>query len=144
MDLIRLLALSSSNDWQNTGSQAFLADRSGHGLGSHGLGSDVVAYVILAFVVFSAVVGVASIFSPRWRHFARRVIILLAVALVAIYAVGRGIAEFWTVNYSAPASYAKSWGGPSLAGVFLVHSGPGFVVLVAAAVWLYRRRSPSQ
>jgi hypothetical protein len=40
-----------------------------------------------------------------------------------------------------PASYAGSWGGPSLVGVFLVHSGPGFFVVVSAVVWLYRRRS---
>jgi hypothetical protein len=64
---------------------------------------------------------------------------LLGVA-VATYAVGRGVAEFFIVNYSSPASYQNSWGGPSLAGVFAVHSGPGFAVLIAAAVWLWRRR----
>jgi hypothetical protein len=135
MELVRI------KDWQNTASRAFLTGRSGHGLGSHGLSSDIVAYIVLAFLVFIAVAGVASIFSTRWRHLALRAIIWLAAGLVWIYAIGRGIAEFWTVDYSDPVSYARSWGGPSLAGVFLVHSGPGFVALVTGTVWLYRRRS---
>jgi hypothetical protein len=62
-------------------------------------------------------------------------------ALVALFAVGRGIAEFWVVDYSDPASYRHSRGGPSLAGVFAVHSGPGLIVLIATAVWLYRWRA---
>ena len=45
--------------------------------------------------------------------------------VLAVYLVGRGIAEFFTVNYSDPASYRLDWGGPSLAG---------------AAVWLRRHR----
>lgn len=59
--------------------------------------------------------------------------------LVALYLVGRGIAEFWTVNYADPASYQDSWGGPSLAGVFAVHSGPALVILVVAVLWVVRR-----
>lgn len=60
--------------------------------------------------------------------------------LLAVYLVARGIAEFFTVNYSDPASYRDSWGGPSLAGVFAVHTGPGIAVIVAVAVWAWRRR----
>jgi hypothetical protein len=71
----------------------------------------------------------------------------LAVAgLVAAFLVGRGIAEFWVVDYGSPASYQHSWGGPSLAGVFAVHTGPGLIIVIMTAVWLYRRiqrrRSP--
>jgi hypothetical protein len=44
------------------------------------------------------------------------------------------------INYSDPASYSKDWGGPSLAGVFAVHAGPGIAVVIASFVWLYRRR----
>ncbi len=64
----------------------------------------------------------------------------LAVAgLVAAFLVGRGIAEFWTVDYASPASYQHSWGGPSLAGVFAVHTGPGLIIVIMTSVWLYRR-----
>ena len=64
---------------------------------------------------------------------------LIAAGILALYLVGRGIAEFWTVNYSDPASYRQSWGGPSLAGVLAVHSGPGLAVIVAAGAWRYSR-----
>lgn len=30
--------------------------------------------------------------------------------VLAVYLVGRGIAEFFTVNYSDPASYRLDWG----------------------------------
>lgn len=71
----------------------------------------------------------------------------LAVAgLVAAFLVGRGIAEFWTVDYASPASYHDSWGGPSLAGVFAVHTGPGLIIVIITVAWVYRRlrhrRSP--
>jgi hypothetical protein len=58
--------------------------------------------------------------------------------VLAVYLVGRGIAEFFTVNYSDPASYRLDWGGPSLAGVFAVHTGPAVLILAGAAVWLRR------
>jgi hypothetical protein len=60
--------------------------------------------------------------------------------VLAVYLVGRGIAEFFTVNYSDPASYRLDWGGPSLAGVFAVHTGPAVLILAGAALWLHRRR----
>jgi hypothetical protein len=59
--------------------------------------------------------------------------------LLAFYLVGRGIAEFFTVNYSDPASYANSWGGPSLAGVFAVHTGPAVVIMAGAVCYLRHR-----
>jgi hypothetical protein len=58
---------------------------------------------------------------------------------VALFLVGRGIAEFFTVGYSNAASYRDSWGGPSLAGVFLVHSGPAAVIVIAGAIYAARR-----
>jgi len=60
--------------------------------------------------------------------------------VVGAYLVGRAVAEFFLVNYNDPGSYSQSWGGPSLAGVFAVHSGPGLAVLIAAAM-LTRRRT---
>jgi hypothetical protein len=60
--------------------------------------------------------------------------------VLAVYLVGRGTAEFFTVNYSDPASYRLDWGGPSLAGVFAVHTGPAVLILAGAALWLHRRR----
>ncbi len=59
--------------------------------------------------------------------------------VLAVYLVGRGIAEFFTVNYSDPASYRSDWGGPSLAGVFAVHTGPAVLILAGAGVYLRRR-----
>lgn len=57
--------------------------------------------------------------------------------LVALYLVGRAVAEFFTVNYSSSASYQDSWGGPSLVGVFLVHAGPGAAIVVALVGYLF-------
>jgi hypothetical protein len=106
-----------------------------------------IAGVALAvLVLFLVLAGVACIFSRRWRRRAPRVIGLTVAGFVAVYLVGRGIAEFWVVDYASPASYQQSWGGPSLAGVFAVHTGPGLIIVIMTAVWLYRRvqrrRSP--
>jgi len=59
--------------------------------------------------------------------------------VLAVYLVGRGIAEFFTVNYSDPASYRLDWGGPSLAGVFAVHAGPAVLILAGTGIYLWRR-----
>jgi hypothetical protein len=66
-------------------------------------------------------------------------------AVLGLYLVGRGIAEFFTLHWGDPASYASDWGGPSVAGVLAVHSGPGLAVLVGTAWWLARawRRQPA-
>ena len=106
----------------------------------------IAGIVVLLFLLLLVVAGVACIFSRRWRRRAPRVIGLTVAGFVAVYLVGRGIAEFWAVNYASPASYRNSWGGPSLAGVFAVHTGPGLIIVIMMAVWLYRRlrhlRSP--
>jgi len=54
--------------------------------------------------------------------------------------VGRGVLEFFTIHYNDPASYAKDWGGPSLAGVFAVHSGPAVAIVIASVIYPARRR----
>src|SRR5215831_7546420 len=61
-------------------------------------------------------------------------------AVLAVYLVGRGVAELILINYGDPASYAKDWGGPSLAGVLAVHSGPGLAIVAAGAWWWLRGR----
>jgi hypothetical protein len=101
--------------------------------------SHVLAYFLLALLVFVVFAGVASIFSSRWRHIAVPAIAVSVGGLISLYLVGRAIAEFFVVNYSDPASYRNDWGGPSLAGVFAVHAGPGIAIVIAAIVGLYRR-----
>jgi hypothetical protein len=114
--------------------------------GASGAGSRIAGIAVAVLLLLLVVAGVAAIFSARWRRRAPRVIGLTVAGFVAAYLVGRGIAEFWMVDYASPASYQNSWGGPSLAGVFAVHTGPGLVIVIMTAVWLYRRarrrRSP--
>ena len=68
---------------------------------------------------------------------------LLAIgAVLAVYLVGRGVAELILINYGDPASYAKDWGWPSLAGVLAVHSGPGLVIIATGAWWYCAAAAP--
>ncbi len=69
-----------------------------------------------------------------------RVLGFVLVAVVALYLVGRGVAELFTIHYSDAASYSHDWGGPSLPGVLAVHTGPALVVVVGAAVLLWRHQ----
>ncbi len=72
----------------------------------------------------------------------RRVLCALGGAFgtfFALFLVGRGIAEFFEVKFNDPASYRGDWGGPSLAGVFAVHSGPAVVIVAGTAVAIWRR-----
>lgn len=62
-----------------------------------------------------------------------------AAGLIAVYAVARGIVELFAINYSSPATYRNNWGGPSLAGVLAVHSGPALAIMIGAAIYLRRR-----
>jgi hypothetical protein len=104
-----------------------------------GIGSYVPGIVVAGVLIMVVIAGVGSIFSATWRPAGLRITGFALAGIVLLYAVGRGIAEFWVVNYSDAASYEHSWGGPSLAGVFAVHSGSGFVLAIAA-VWLLLRR----
>jgi hypothetical protein len=81
--------------------------------------------------------------SRRPGRSAVRAIGLAIAGVVALYLVGRGVAEFFTVNYSDPASYANDWGGPSLAGVFAVHTGPAVAIVAGSGIWVWRRRARS-
>jgi hypothetical protein len=71
--------------------------------------------------------------SSRRGHPLARVLGLGVAGLLAAYLVVRGVIEFFTINYSDPASYRDDWGGPSLAGVFAVHSGPAVLIVPGPA-----------
>lgn len=68
----------------------------------------------------------------------RKVLWVLGL-VVGAYLIVRAIAELFVIDYSDPASYQNDWGGPSLAGVLLVHCGPG-IVAAALMIWALRKR----
>jgi hypothetical protein len=51
--------------------------------------------------------------------------------LLGVFFIVRAVVELLTIDYSDPSSYANDWGGPSLAGVLLVHCGLGLVAAIA-------------
>lgn len=61
--------------------------------------------------------------------------------IVGIFFIVRAVVEVFTIDYSVPSSYADDWGGPSLAGVLLVHCGLGLMAAIWIGVFLWRRRS---
>lgn len=63
------------------------------------------------------------------------------ILLFMLFAIGRGVVELFTINWGDPASYRADWGGPSLLGVLLVHSGPGVVSAAILAIAWWRRRN---
>jgi hypothetical protein len=67
-----------------------------------------------------------------------RIGVVLLWAL-GIYLVVRAIAEPFVIDMSDPATYRDDWGGPHLAGVLLVHCGPGVLAAVLMARRLRRR-----
>ena len=114
----------------------------------------VVVWIVLVLVLLSLVALAVVRPSPNrlarslagTRRLARSACYALG-GIVALYLVGRAVAEFFTVDYSNPASYRDSWGGPSLVGVFLVHAGPGAAIVIALVGYLFRwwprsRRTP--
>jgi hypothetical protein len=98
------------------------------------------AIVVLVVLAAAIALTVAAVAMPQSRQRLPKLAGLGAGGILAAYLVARGVIEFFVINYSSPASYRNDWGGPSLAGVFAVHSGPGLAVLVAAAGYLLRRR----
>ena len=70
----------------------------------------------------------------------RRAVLALGV-IVGIFFIVRAVVELLTINYSDPSSYADDWGGPSLAGVLLVHCGLGLIAAVWIGLFLWRRSS---
>jgi len=79
--------------------------------------------------------GPARARRPAWQW----PVIALA-AVLGVYLVGRGAAELFIIHWSDPASYAGDWGGPSLAGVLAVHSGPALAIIGVAAWRLFHWR----
>jgi hypothetical protein len=70
----------------------------------------------------------------------RRIVLELGV-IVGIFFIVRAVVELLTIDYSDPTSYADDWGGPSIAGVLLVHCGLGLIAAFWIGVLLWRRRS---
>ena len=61
--------------------------------------------------------------------------------LLGLYLIVRAIAEPFVIDTSEPATYRDDWGGPTLAGVLLVHCGPGVIAAVLLGWALIRRRA---
>lgn len=107
--------------------------------------SNLPGEILIGLATVDIIIWIAALALPsRQRRVTQRACAWTVGCVVGAYLVGRGVAEFFLVDYDHPASYANSWGGPSLAGVFAVHSGPGLAVLIAAAVLIWRRRSRRQ
>jgi uncharacterized membrane protein HdeD (DUF308 family) len=70
----------------------------------------------------------------------RKVGIALAL-IVGVFLIVRGVVELLIIDYSNPSSYAEDWGGPSLAGVLLVHVGPGILALLLIGAYWRRSRT---
>jgi hypothetical protein len=60
-------------------------------------------------------------------------------AVLGVYLIGRAIVEPFVVNLSDPSTYRLDWGGPSLAGVLIVHCGPGVLSALGFAWYAGRR-----
>jgi len=69
----------------------------------------------------------------------RRVVLLVGLVFAGFLIV-RPLVEPITVHYADPSSYEHDWGGPSLAGVLLVHCLPGLLAAVAVLLVVRRRR----
>jgi hypothetical protein len=107
--------------------------------GANGHAGAVIVLALFVIIIAATSVVVAS---SRWRRRLPRFSGAAVGGLLAAYLVVRGIVEFFVINYSRPESYREDWGGPSLAGVLAVHSGPGLAILIFAGVHLYRWRRP--
>lgn len=96
--------------------------------------------ILIGACAVTAMIWAAALALPRHRRrVIQRVCAWTVGGAIGAYLVGRGIAEFFVVNYNNPGSYQLDWGGPSLAGVLAVHSGPGLAVLTGMAVFILRR-----
>lgn len=60
--------------------------------------------------------------------------------LLGLYLIVRAFAEPFVIDMTDPATYRSDWGGPSLAGVLLVHCGPGLVSAVLIGLWVRAQR----
>ena len=69
-----------------------------------------------------------------------RRVALIAWLVVTVFLIVRAIVELFAIDYSDPSSYQHDWGGPSLAGVLLVHCLPGVIAAVIAVIVFRRYR----
>jgi len=83
------------------------------------------------------VCGVALAFS-RWRRSAARLLGMALGGLLGIYLISEGVAELWRIDFSRPETYQRDWGGPHLAGVLIVHSGPAVLIVIGALMYFVR------
>lgn len=68
----------------------------------------------------------------------RRILTVLGV-LAGGYLILRALAEPFVIDVTDPATYRDDWGGPSLAGVLLVHCGPGVLAALLVIRWVRGR-----
>jgi hypothetical protein len=67
-----------------------------------------------------------------------RLLGLVLLVALGTFLVARAVVEVVAVDPGNPSTYRDDWGGPTYAGVLLVHAGPG--VVVALVAWLLWRR----
>jgi hypothetical protein len=89
---------------------------------------------------------------PRTRSLGARIVVgsrenmrsiaRIVGAVIGLYLVGRAVVEPFLIDMSDPATYRDDWGGPSLLGVLLVHSGLGLAAGAILVIAFLRRRSP--
>lgn len=60
--------------------------------------------------------------------------------VIALYAVVRGIAELFLIDYPRSLLVPRGLGRPVAAGGAAVHAGPGLALLASGFVWLRRHR----
>ena len=63
----------------------------------------------------------------------------VVLLLVGLFLVARAVVEVVSVDPGDPSTYRDDWGGPTYAGVLLVHAGPGLLVLGVTALLLWLR-----
>jgi hypothetical protein len=68
-----------------------------------------------------------------------RLLGLVLLVALGTFLVARAVVEVVAVDPGNPSTYRDDWGGPTYAGVLLVHAGPG-VFVVALVAWLLWRR----
>ncbi|MGH3728659.1 MAG: hypothetical protein ACRDTU_07875 [Micromonosporaceae bacterium] len=76
----------------------------------------------------------------------KRTLIIVGYA-IGFYFIVRAILEPVVIDVTDPATYRDDWGGPSLAGVLLVHCGPGVLaaILIVRHLGGFRgRRRPAE
>jgi hypothetical protein len=81
-----------------------------------------------------------SVWISAMRTVARRLGVAVG-ALLSIYLVARALVELFVIDMTDPGTYRDDWGGPSLAGVLLVHCGPGVLAIAVWAAVAVRRRN---